>query len=389
MELADLVVVEVARMVHGGHALAFHDGHTLLVRQAMPGERVRARITSRGARVWHAEAIEILDPDPRRRIPLCSVAVAGGCGGCDWQFAPLDLQRSWKADVLAESFRRFAPDVRAPAVPVQALDDAGWHWRTRASWHLDHAGRAGYLGHRSTQVIVPTTCHVLTPALEELRSGIGAAGERKGRERGSRVTGQSGRRGAALGTAPVVREVRGRSWRLTAQTFWQAHNRLPSVLVEAILGAGQPQPGETWWDLYAGAGVFSAFLADAVGAAGAVQAVESDAQALRAARRALHDRERVRLHHARVEDWLADAGDSRPDGVVLDPPRVGARSVIGPLADRTPRVIVYVACDPVALARDAQTLAEHGYGLASLVAFDAFPMTHHLECVASFVHGIS
>lgn len=396
-------VVEVDRMVHGGHALAYFDGHTLLVRHAMPGERVRVRITSRGSRVWHAEAVEILERDPRRRTPVCAVAVPGGCGGCDWQFAPIDLQRTWKAEVLAESFRRFAPDVRAPGVPVQPLDDEGLQWRTRASWHLDDAGRAGYLAYRSAQVVVPSTCHVLTPGLEEVRSGIagGPLAEttqppRTGRQprghpkRAVRVTGQQGERGGVgIGTVPVVREVRGRSWKVPAQSFWQAHGRLPRVLVEAVLSAGRPQVGETWWDLYAGSGVFSAFLSEAVGTSGWVHAVESDGESMRAARRALHDRDRVRLHHMRVEDWLTGAPGHAPSGVVLDPPRTGAAGCVRELADHDPRVIVYVACDPVALARDAQALAERGYRLATLVAFDAFPMTHHMECVASFVHEIS
>ena len=378
------IVVEVSRMVHGGHALAFHEGRTLLVRHAMPGERVRVRVTGRTSRVWHAEATEVIDPDPRRVVPPCSLAVPGGCGGCDWQFAPLDMQRSWKGEILAESFRRFAPDVRPPQVPVQALDASGLGWRTRATWHADLSGRAGYRANRSTAVVVPDACLVLTAEFEEFRANQMLTEER--------MTAQHGERGrVAAGSDSVIREVRGRGWRIPAQSFWQAHARLPRVLVEAVLGAGRPQAGETWWDLYAGAGLLSAFVADAVGPAGAVHAVEADEPSVRAARRALHDRPTIRLHHRRVEDWLASipADAAQPAGIVLDPPRTGIGALVARAAGVGARVIVYVACDPVALARDAQTLAGEGYRLATLAAFDAFPMTHHMECVASFEHEIS
>ena len=71
------------------------------------------------------------------------------------------------------------------------------------------------------------------------------------------------------------------------------------------------------------------------------------------------------------------------DLVVLDPPREGARAeVVRAVVDRTPRAVAYVACDPAALARDVATFAEHGYRLSALRAFDLFPMTHHVECVA-------
>jgi tRNA/tmRNA/rRNA uracil-C5-methylase (TrmA/RlmC/RlmD family) len=103
------------------------------------------------------------------------------------------------------------------------------------------------------------------------------------------------------------------------------------------------------------------------------------------ARRNLHDLPWVRLEHAPVATALT--GPSRPpraDVVVLDPPRTGAgREVIEAIVGLRPRVVVYVACDPAALARDVAIAAEAGYPLAGLRAFDLFPMTHHVECVAT------
>ena len=87
---------------------------------------------------------------------------------------------------------------------------------------------------------------------------------------------------------------------------------------------------------------------------------------------------------------LAAEYDAPFDLVVLDPPRVGAkRKVVEQVVDRRPRAVAYVACDPAALARDVAIFAEHGYRLASLRAFDLFPMTHHVECVAHLVKSDS
>jgi tRNA/tmRNA/rRNA uracil-C5-methylase (TrmA/RlmC/RlmD family) len=179
-----------------------------------------------------------------------------------------------------------------------------------------------------------------------------------------------------------VHELRGRTWRQGADEFWQVHADLPEALVEAVLDLGAPAPEEAWWDLYSGAGLFAAFLGEAVGPEGRVEAVESSAPAVRSARRALHDQPQVRLHLGDVASWVRGRKDS-PAGVVLDPPRAGAGpGIVEAIAATAAARILYVACDPVALGRDTARLAACGYRLTALRAFDAFPMTHHFEVVA-------
>jgi tRNA/tmRNA/rRNA uracil-C5-methylase (TrmA/RlmC/RlmD family) len=130
------------------------------------------------------------------------------------------------------------------------------------------------------------------------------------------------------------------------------------------------------------------FLAEAVGTHGSVVSVESDAVAVSDARRNVHDLPQVRIVAGRVDEVLAEdarTGDVVPalDVVVLDPPRTGAkREVVEQIVARRPSRVVYVACDPAALARDVATFARLGYGLTGLRAFDLFPMTAHVECVA-------
>ena len=164
--------------------------------------------------------------------------------------------------------------------------------------------------------------------------------------------------------------------------------RCRDTLVEAVIEAADVAPGETVLDLYAGVGLFTAFLADEAGEDGVVLSVESGRGASRDARRNLHDFPQVRLVGASVEQALRDGslGESA-DVVVLDPPRTGARKAVAGIVDLSPRRIVYVACDPAALARDLASFAARGYVLEGLRAFALFPMTHHVECVAVLVRG--
>ncbi len=176
-----------------------------------------------------------------------------------------------------------------------------------------------------------------------------------------------------------------RTFTVAADGFWQPHVEAPRVLVETALGMLAPREGESALDLYAGVGLFSAFLAGAVGSGGSVVAVEGDRVASQHSRTNLADLPWVRALHGSV-DRVLRRGVGDADLVLLDPPRTGAkRAVVRAIAALAPRAVAYVACDPAALARDLGYFAEEGYRLADLRAFDLFPMTHHVECVALVV----
>src|SRR5690606_6618595 len=140
-------------------------------------------------------------------------------------------------------------------------------------------------------------------------------------------------------------------------------------------------------DLYGGVGLFAAPLA-AQGAR--VVTIEGDVQASRAARRNLHDSPTATVIHGDVARVMRDTQGLKDvmgdlDTVVLDPPRTGAgKRIVDLLAITTARRVVYVACDPVALARDTALLAEAGFSLVEAQAWDLFPMTHHMETLATF-----
>jgi tRNA/tmRNA/rRNA uracil-C5-methylase (TrmA/RlmC/RlmD family) len=200
---------------------------------------------------------------------------------------------------------------------------------------------------------------------------------------GDRLRLVTARDGATFADGPLVlhEHAAGRDWQVTGSGFWQVHPAAADTLVGAVLTGLDPAPGERVLDLYAGVGLFSAALADRVGPTGHVLAVEADEGAVADALANLADLPQVSVLGERVERGLS--GVDRADLVVLDPPRTGARAeVVRAVVATTPRAVAYVACDPAALARDVATFAEHGYRLTSLRAFDLFPMTHHVECVA-------
>ena len=378
------VEVEIGPIAHGGHCIAHHAGRTLLVRHAIPGERVVAEVTAVASKVSRADAIEVVEASPDRVVAACAYAHPGGCGGCDFQHVDLGAQRRLKEQVIVDALRRFAglPDV---PVQVEGLDSTGLGWRTRVTWHVDPLGHLGFHPARSHAIIDVSDCALASPRIAQWRHETDRL---LGAREVTTVEGSDGRLSVLVdgrlvdGPELVSEEVAGRRWRLTASGFWQVHPLVAEALVEAVLGFAQPRPGERWWDLYAGAGLFTAFLAEAVGPTGSVLGIEGDDGSVHDGRRALADLPSARMERHDVRRWLA--GDPQaPDGVVLDPPRSGAGAeVIERIAAVQPTRIVYVACDPVALARDVRLLADAGYHLAGLRAFDAFPMTHHVECVA-------
>ena len=349
---------EVGPVAHGGHCVVRLDDRVVFVRHAIPGERVVLEVTegTDGDRFWRADAVAVLSPSPDRVTPPCPYAGPGLCGGCDWQHATPTAQRSLKAAVVSEQLRRLAGlDVD---VVVEEVDPV-LRWRSRTHVSRMPDGRLALHRHRSRDLIPVDDCLITALPLEPARPGV------------------------------ETKEVRTTSgthdYAVEAEGFWQPHVEAPRVLVETVLALGRPVRGERVLDLYSGVGLFSAYLADAVGP-GRVTAVEGDRDACRHARANLG--ERVRVEHGPVERVLARGLDEPFDLVVLDPPRDGAkRAVVEQVADRAPSRVVHVACDPAALARDVALFAEHGYVLSELRAFDLFPMTHHVECVALLTRG--
>lgn len=325
--------------------VARHEGRVIFVRHALPGELVRVEITDEQKSFLRADAIEILEPSADRVPAPCPISGPGACGGCDFQHVALPAQRRLKADVVSEQLSRLA-GLEWEVDVIEVLPTL--HWRTRMQYVELPGGRRGLRKHRSHDIIEVDECLIEAPNARTSRD-------------------------------VVTEEVLGRTFAVAGDGFWQVHPAAPRLLIETVMELLRPRPGELALDLYAGVGLFTAFLAGAVGPDGRVTSVEGNGMASRLARQNLADLPQVKVVRSPVESAVRGPADV----VVLDPPRTGAkRKVMDAIVALGPRAIAYVACDPAALARDIAYAAEGGYALVDLRAFDLFPMTHHVECVA-------
>ncbi len=381
---------EVGAVAHGGHCVARlpePESRVVFVRHALPGERVVLEITegTDGDRFWRGDAVSVLTASPSRVPPPCPVSGPGLCGGCDFQHVAVPAQRELKAAVVREQLVRLgridpASDLvaglRVEAVPVEGRPDDGLRWRTRQRYAALPDGRAAMRAHRSHHLVPLEDCLI---AVEDARPhravADGGAPQRPLVEEGAQRPSRD----------PVLHDVTagGQSHAFTAAAdgFWQVHPEAPRVLVEAVLELLAPRPGERALDLYAGVGLFARFVGEVTGAR--VVAVEADRAACQHARANLAALTSSAVECGPTDRVLRDGFDEPFDLVVLDPPREGAkRAVVEQVVDRRPRAVAYVACDPAALGRDVAIFAEHGYVLTAIRAFDLFPMTHHVECVA-------
>jgi tRNA/tmRNA/rRNA uracil-C5-methylase (TrmA/RlmC/RlmD family) len=421
MDAGDVVDLDVTGVAHGGVFVARLEGRVVFVPDAIPGERIRARLTdTRKKAFWRAEALEVLDASPDRRAHVWDSADIAlpperRAGGADFGHIRLERQRALKADVFRDALARIGrlevpvtveapPPVVRDGQVVAAESADGTAWRTRVGLHVDDEGRIGPVAARSHRVIPVDDLPLATPAIERaaarLRAGapgrIDLVQPADGRVR---VLNRPDVRTGAPRPEVVVERVGEREFRVDAGGFWQVHRlaaeTLTAFVTDALTASRPDLPLDTdaWHlDLYGGVGLFSAALGDLGGPATRVTSVESDARATEHAGENLAEWVGARAETERVDRFVRrlTAGASVRErerlnrGVVLlDPPRAGAgREVVEGIAQLEPDTVVYVACDPVALARDLGTFGALGYTTDRVRAVDLFPHSHHVEAVA-------
>ncbi|MGW6481567.1 class I SAM-dependent RNA methyltransferase [Streptomyces sp. NPDC055059] len=419
--------VEIGPVAHGGHCIArTNEGQVLFVRHALPGEKVVARVTDgeEGARFLRADAVTVIEASKDRVEAPCPYAGPGRCGGCDWQHAKPGAQRRLKGEVIAEQLQRLAgltPEEAGWDGTVMPADGdklpAGEvpQWRTRVQYAVDpDTGKAGLRRHRSHEVEPVEHCMIAAPGVSELgiekrdwtgMESIEAIAATGSQDRQVILTPRPGARLPLVeldkpvsvlrvdekdggihrvhGRGFVRERADGRTHRVGSGGFWQVHPQAADTLVKAVMQGLLPRKGEMALDLYCGVGLFAGAIADRIGDQGAVLGIESGKRAVEDARHNLAAFDRVRIEQGKVESVLPRTGITEVDLIVLDPPRAGAgKKTVEHLASLGARRIAYVACDPAALARDLAYFRDSGYKVRMLRAFDLFPMTHHVECVA-------
>jgi tRNA/tmRNA/rRNA uracil-C5-methylase (TrmA/RlmC/RlmD family) len=381
---------------NGGSCVARHDGRVVFVRYALPGEVVRARVTEERGSHWHAEAIEIIEASTDRIDSLCPIAGVDGSGCCDLPFAAPAAARRLKGEVVANQLERLGGHRwEGAAEEVGSAGATGWRTRVRLDVAPDgiQAGRTGFHRYHSTELVTDLSCAQvpvgMLAGLEEARWPPGAELHVALDDDGARHVVQSGPRSdrkastrAVEGAYEATQRVGSRTWSIPVTAFWQAHRDAASAYSVLVRDWAQLSPGMTAWDLYGGAGVFAAVLAEAVGETGHVLTVDTSRGSSRAARVALADLGWVKVLTESVRRALATQRH-RPDVAVLDPPRTGAgRDVIDLLAAAEVPRIIHIGCEAASFARDVGLYRGHGYAVEEVRVFDSFPLTHHVECVA-------
>lgn len=330
------------------------------------------------------DCIEVIKPSSDRVTPRCKYSGPGGCGGCDFQHISAAGQRRLKALVIQEQFARLAK--LSVDVEVEEVEPI-FGYRSRMEFTVSPGRKAALFKSRSNELIEIEECAIADPgidieALNSRRLPIG--------KRVDVALGSDGKVSIAIEGREDFELVRQRvgnfDFTLAPESFWQSHVSAPKVLVAAVLEMTDAKAGDHIFDLYSGVGLFGAAFLDVVGKTGRITMIEESQSAVTDARRNFANYEIVEIHSARVERALSDY--ARADQIILDPPRTGAGAkTLAAAVNLEPRGITYVACDPAALARDAGYLRDLGYRLDALRAFDLFPMTHHVECVARFIQG--
>jgi tRNA/tmRNA/rRNA uracil-C5-methylase (TrmA/RlmC/RlmD family) len=382
MEIGDQIEVDVSSIAHGGHCVARFEGQVIFVRHAIPGERVVVEITGKSKNFARANCIKVIDASPHRVSPPCKYAHADGCGGCDFQHIELSHQRELKSTIIREQFSRLAKidiEVRVEEV-LPTL-----HWRSRMEFTVSEGKKLALFSARSNQLIEIDQCMIASEKIDipEINQGKLPAGKKVDvviSSGGNQEVVIEGRENHSL----IQEDVNGRQFSLNPISFWQSHTHAAQTLADVVHQYAQVRTGDHVFDLYGGAGLFTGALLDSVGPGGRVTLIESDENAITDAKRNFATDDNVEIVQSRVESAMKKYVSANV--VVLDPPRAGAGAqVISAVAALKPRTIVYVACDPAALARDTGYLRDQGFTLDEIRAFDLFPMTAHMECVARFI----
>ncbi len=394
--------VRVERPATGGAVGRLDDGRVVFVRNSLPGELVNVEITETTAKFSRADAVEILESSVNRVQAPCPYAHPGGCGGCDLQHASLAGQLEWKSALVAEHLRRIAGLERA--ITVMQPPSVAEGSRTRLRCAVNDDGRLALRAARSHDLVEIDHCWIADPSLApaftaswhgaeevELRAigdGEPFAVVRRETPRGT-MHELCSLRGEPLEPSTQSRvNVRGHVFSVGPRSFWQSHRDAPTLLLEHVLELAEARPEDHVADLFSGVGLFAVPLATAVGPGGRVTAVESSPYAVRDARQNAEG-----LRNLKVREWSVtprSVNDAVGEGdlVIVDPPRGGlAKGVADTLVRRQPRRLVYVSCDAATFARDLKILLAGGYAMSELRVFDLFPMTEHVELLASLDLG--
>lgn len=411
MAVGDIVAIQIDAIGHEGQGLGRHEGKVIFSPYTLPGERIEMRIVEERRRWSRAEPLRVLESSPHRVQPPCPYF--GFCGGCQWQHIDAPAQPALKQQAVVDQLQRIGHISTPPVQPTLGMADP-WFYRNHVQFSLTPSGRLGFQAALSHDVVAIDRCLLLHPLLGELhgelnvewhdirrlvlRAGIHTAErmvilEDTDPEAAlpvcapflSCVLQLPGGSERVVSGAGFYHEVlHGRTFRISADSFFQVNTLQAEVLLDVVQEYVEPQRDDVLLDVYCGVGTMGLALSDQVGR---VIGVEEHPAAIEDARANAQGSQAVTLIRGPAEQVLSRL-DDRIGKVIIDPPRQGCEpAVIAALLRLAPRRLVYVSCSPSTLARDALLLAEGGYHLRRVQPVDMFPQTFHLETVSLWEPG--
>lgn len=404
--------LQLSAMAQGGEAFGRDEnGRIVFVPYAIAGEQVRVEITEAKKDYARARVVEIVTPSPARVAPRC--VHFGVCGGCQWQHIAYPAQLQFKTEIVREQFARVGKVMNAPVQPMIGMDEP-WHYRNNVQFQLDDKGNLCFRALESHDLVPIRECHLLHPLLDELFHTLSfdAADFVEVMLRVGTRTAQKfivlvgdddvppeimvdepvsiayvtprGEVMPLVGKDAVHEILRGRTFRISPNAFFQVNSVMAEKLIEIVERYLEPRPDDVLLDAFSGVGTFGLSLATRVAR---VIAIEESKDALNDAKANAVELTNVEFQRGKVEEVLPRL-KTKIDLVVVDPPRAGiAAPALDALIAQAPRVIAYVSCDPATLARDARRLIDGGYRLCEVLPVDMFPQTYHIESVSRFVHA--
>ena len=364
-------IITIDRLAFGGEGVGRDEGKVIFVPWTAPGDKVRVRIVSDHGRYERGELVEVLERSEERIEPLCGVF--GLCGGCQWQHIRYETQLKFKEEILKETLVRTGQIPNPKVLPVIRAPDP-WHYRSRIQLKVDESGEIGFYAARSHRVVSFDECQVADHRLNEKAAEIRKNGTRPAGEFDLSVNGKGVEIHEEAEEAKIFRQVN------RAQNDQLVKTVLDFAFGNADIAFTRKK---TVVELYAGAGNFTFPLADR---AGMVFAVEENEKAVE-----MGIEQAEASGYANME-WIKGSAEwglkklyrrrTMVDTLVLDPPRRGAKEILDLIPVIRPRLIVYVSCDPVTLARDLNLLVRRHYRLEKIQPIDMFPQTYHIESVS-------
>jgi 23S rRNA (uracil1939-C5)-methyltransferase len=418
--MSEIETLQITTAVYGGESLGrLADGRAVFVPFALPGEMVRVRLTEDKRSHARAELIEIVRPSEQRIQARCRHF--GVCGGCHYQHMPYETQCALKTAIVADQLQRIGHLANPVVQPIIACPDP-FNYRNYVQFHLTSDGHLGYFTARGEHIFAIQECHLPEPLINQvwpqldlvdtpdgslpaesvaqnqlgvervgLRLGVGddlqlilegrepQAPEFSVEELSLSAVYLSPAPALILaGSEAVTMDVSGRSFQVSAASFFQINRTMAAAMVEHVLAQANLPPNAVVIDVYSGVGLFSAFLAPR---AQRLVAIESSASACDDFVANLNEFD-VELYQATAEQVLPQL-DLHPDLILVDPPRAGLdRRVLDAIVHLAAPQLIYVSCDPSTLARDAARLVAGGYLLQQITPFDMFPQTFHIESIS-------